>query len=559
MKKSIEQILFLGARRGERKERCLIDTLLGLVSALCLSGIILLFGLYPKIPNITFLYLLAVLLLATTRGLYAALVATIVAFLSFDYLLVDPIYTFTIHRFEEWLALFICLLISVITGQLAARLRQQAEEAKKREGETRALYNLVRATLDEENLERQLQVVADSILQVFLSAGVRDCAILLPDERGVLTLRADACHVAEHMRLSADEAITAESAMREGKIVDLYLEDNGPHSSSSYWFRRDLREGRQRNLYVRMLPLRVGVRVIGVARLLVEDDSRRFSLARSLRISDVRKDPQQTFFWTFLDQATAVIDRARLQQENLQVELLRRTDALRTALLSSVSHDLRTPLASIKAAASSLLQEDVEWNPEERRSFAQAIETEADRLNRLVGNLLDMSRIEGGALKPEKEWYLVNELIYDVLERLSPMLRGREVRTTIPDELPPVEIDYLQMDQVLTNLIENAVRYTPPASPIEVSVEARSQDLLISVGDYGPGIPPADIERIFDKFYRVLETKRKNTSIMGSGLGLAVCRGLVEAHGGRIWAENREGGGALFRFTLPLEKGVQEG
>ena len=141
-------------------------------------------------------------------------------------------------------------------------------------------------------------------------------------------------------------------------------------------------------------------------------------------------DPQATFFWTFLDQATAVIERARLRRESLRIELLQRTDALRSALLSSVSHDLRTPLSSIKAAASSLLQEDVQWNEEERKSFALSIERESDRLNRLVGNLLDMTRIEGGALKPEKEWYPIDELIHDVVGHMQFLLQGHEVQSS---------------------------------------------------------------------------------------------------------------------------------
>ncbi len=244
-----------------------------------------------------------------------------------------------------------------------------------------------------------------------------------------------------------------------------------------------------------------------------------------------------------------MIERARLRRESLQVEVLKRTDALRAALLSSVSHDLRTPLASIKASASSLLQEDVQWDEETRRSFALTIEREADRLNRLVANLLDMSRIEGGALKPEKEWYPIDELIHDVLGRMQQMLQNRIVITHLPDELPPVKLDYLEIDQVLTNLIENAVRYTPAGSPIEISARIDGDQMVVSVADRGPGIPPADLERVFDKFYRVLGTGVKTTS---SGLGLAVSKGLVEANGGRIWAENREGGGAIFSFTLPL-------
>ena len=169
-----------------------------------------------------------------------------------------------------------------------------------------------------------------------------------------------------------------------------------------------------------------------------------------------------------------------------------------------------------------------------------------------MANLLDMSRIEGGALKPEKEWYPIEELIHDVLGHMQPLLLEREVKTDIPDDLPPVELDYLEIEQVMTNLIENTVRYTPSDSPIDVGVQTEGDHMVISVADRGPGIPPADLERVFDKFYRVLgRTSERPT---GSGLGLAVSKGLVEAHGGRIWAENREGGGSVFRFTLPLIK-----
>jgi len=305
--------------------------------------------------------------------------------------------------------------------------------------------------------------------------------------------------------------------------------------------------GARRSLH--LLPLKVGQKGVGVLRLQVEGNSRWLSAEAHLDIEKGRANSRTAFFWTFLDQAATMIEQAYLRQQSMQVEVLRRTDALRTALLSSVSHDLRTPLASIKAAASSLLQEDMQWDEDTRRSFANTIEREADRLNRLVENLLDMSRIEGGALKPEKEWYAISALVQDVVERLQPLLHGREIRTSLPPDLPPVQVDYLYIDQVLTNLLENAVRYTPPGSPIDISAEVKDGQVLVSVADRGPGIPPGQRERIFDKFYRVLTYQRDTR---GSGLGLAVCRGLVEAHGGRIWVESRMGGGALFRFTLPL-------
>jgi len=343
--------------------------------------------------------------------------------------------------------------------------------------------------------------------------------------------------------------------MMQAQTVELHDVSLVPQKAAEYAPRAIVRStGNKEPMrrYLRMIPLKMGQKVVGIFCLFMEDDPRLFAVEKSLGVERERSNQQTTFFWTFVDQATSIIERARLRRESLQIEVLQRTDALRAALLSSVSHDLRTPLASIKASASSLLQEDVQWNDEERRSFALAIEREADRLNRLVANLLDMSRIEGGALKPEKEWYPIDELIHDVLGHLQPMLQNRAVIAHLPDDLPPVELDYLEIDQVLTNLIENAVRYTPSESPIEIRAQIDGDQMVISVADRGPGIPPADLERVFDKFYRVLGPLSKGTP--GSGLGLAVSKGLVEAHGGHIWAENREGGGAIFHFTLPIGK-----
>ncbi len=534
--------------------RYLINSVLAIVGTLLVTGLIYVFKLYPRIPNILLVYLLIVLALASTRGLYAAIVASVVAFLSFDYFLVPPLYTFTIARIDEWLALFVFLVTAIITGELASALRQRAEQARRREHETRILYELVQATNSEEDLDRQLNIIARAVVDVFSSLGVRDCEILLPDSKGKLSVQGCAKQPPANMKLTADEEATASWVMAQAQTVELHDVSLVPQKSAEHAPRAIVRNTANKGAvrrYIRMIPLKLGQKVVGVLCLFMEDDPRLFALEKSLGVERERSNPQTAFFWTFVEQATSVIERARLRRESLQVEVLKRTDALRAALLSSVSHDLRTPLASIKASASSLLQEDVQWDEETRRSFALTIEREADRLNRLVANLLDMSRIEGGALKPEKEWYPIDELIHDVLGRMQPMLQNRTVITHLPDDLPPVKLDYLEIDQVLTNLIENAVRYTPAGSPIEIGTQIDGNQMVVSVADRGPGIPPADLERVFDKFYRVLGTGVKTT---GSGLGLAVSKGLVEAHGGRIWAENREGGGAIFSFTLPLGK-----
>jgi two-component system sensor histidine kinase KdpD len=536
-------------------KRYLIDSILGAVGTLFVTGILYFFQLYPRIPNISLLYLLVILTLASTRGLYAAILASIIAFLSFDYFLVPPYYTLTIAKFDEWLALFVFLVTAIITSQLASALRHRAEQARLREHETRILYELIRATTNEESLQQQLSIIARSVVDVFSSWGVRDCEILLPDAKGKLIVQGSAKRPSDQVVLTPDEESTALWVMAQDQTVELHDVALASQSSIEYAPRAIVRSTAQKNTvrrFIRMIPLEVGKKVQGVLCLFIEDNPRLLNLERNLGVEGERSNPQSAFFWTFVDQATSMIERARLRQEGMQVEVLQRTDTLRAALLSSISHDLRTPLASIKASASSLLQEDVQWSDEERRSFALAIEHEADRLNRLVANMLDMSRIEGGALKPEKEWYPIDELIHDVLGHMQPVLLDREVQTDIPDDLPPVQLDYLEIEQVLTNLIENAVYYTPSNSPIDIRVHIEEDQMVISVADRGPGIPPSELEHVFDKFYRV--SGRTSERSTGSGLGLTVSKGLIEAHGGHIWAENREGGGAIFLFTLPLKE-----
>lgn len=533
----------------------LLDTVLAIIFPLLITGAIGWWHLYPLIPNISIVYLLAIVGLASTRGRYPAVLASFVSFLAFDFFIVPPLYTFTVNRVEEWIALVVFLVDAIITGQLAAGVRSRAEHALRRERETRTLYDLVRLATREGELEPRLRTIARAIVSVFSPLGVQDCTILQPDPTGKLRVQASASESKEPTALTSDEQAVATWTMRQGRSMGLYDDQS---SSSTGWTRlthqilmHKVRTGRLQHRSSFFIPLKVGQQVVGVLRL-VSLNTLAPLVLEAREEGQERAQTQTAFFWAFLDQAAALIERARLRQANLEVEILKRTDALRASLLSSVSHDLRTPLTAIKAAASSLLQKDVQWDEEAKRSFACLIEREADRLNRLVGNLLDLSRIENGALRPEKEWYPLTPLICEVLDRLKPLLQGRTVQTNLPKDVAPVEVDYLMMDQVLTNLIENAVRYTPTTSPIEINLQRHADEVLISIADRGPGIPEADLERVFDKFYRVQDKERAHYSSAGSGLGLAVCRGIVDAHHGRIWAAAREGGGAVFTVALPV-------
>ena len=557
---TVEHLLPIGQSKRRSWEQYLLDVILAVIGPLLVTGITAAFDLYPRIPNISIVYLLVVLALASIRGRFASIFASLVAFLSFDFFLVPPLYVFTINRIEEWIALFVFLVTAILTSQLAVTLRLRAEQSDLRERETRILYDLVRVTNREDEPEHQLHAIALAIVDVFSSWGVHDCAILQPDASGGLLVQASAYQPIEQITISPDEKAIATWVMTHGRSMGLYDDESLATTTSARFVQRVVvgitAKGRTVHRSLRLIPLKTGQHVVGVLRLRILDDSLKLTQDEGLDEEHDQPNVRTAFFWTFLEQASSLIERARLRRENLRIAVLQRTDALRAALLSSVSHDLRTPLASIKAAASSLLQEDVQWEEETKRSFARSIEREADRLNRLVSNLLDMSRIEEGALKPEKELYMIPELIQDVLDRLQPLLHDRIVKTQVATDLPPVELDYMQIDQVLTNLIENAVRYTPKDSPIEVSAQCEGTQLIISVADRGPGIPSGDLDRIFDKFYRVLDGKQTTGHPTGSGLGLAVCKGLVEAHEGRIWAEPREGGGVI--FSVSLRSGVME-
>jgi two-component system sensor histidine kinase KdpD len=284
------------------------------------------------------------------------------------------------------------------------------------------------------------------------------------------------------------------------------------------------------------VPLRANDRTIGVLADADRRDRRPFTAE------------ERTVIATFADQAAVALDRLSLLREAQRAEVLARTDELKSALMSAVSHDLKTPIASIMASVTSLLEKDIHWDEDTQRDFLQGIYDEAKRLNRLVSNLLDISRIEGGALHPEKDWYSVEEVVHTVVQRLEPRLAGNTLTVDVEPNLPLALFDYTEIDQVLTNLVENALKYTPSGSSIRISARRVEDYLEVSVEDNGPGVPAEYLGRLFDKFYRA--GQRKGSS--GTGLGLAIAKGFIEAHGGSIRATNRSAGGLRVTFTLPL-------
>lgn len=257
---------------------------------------------------------------------------------------------------------------------------------------------------------------------------------------------------------------------------------------------------------------------------------------------------QRSALTAFADQAALAIERSTLAQEARQAELLRAEERLQTALLNSISHDLRTPLVAVTGALSALDEDTGVLDPASRRSLIENARAEADRLNSLVGNLLDMTRIEAGVLRLSREACDVSDLVSSSIEAVSNRLNGRQVRANVDPELPLVDVDFVLFVQVLVNLLDNAAKYSPADKPIEITASRHDDRVVITVDDRGPGIPEEDRVRVFDKFYRV----QRPGSVSGTGLGLSICKGIVEAHGGDIRAEGRPGGGARIRLTLPL-------
>lgn len=248
-------------------------------------------------------------------------------------------------------------------------------------------------------------------------------------------------------------------------------------------------------------------------------------------------------------QAAAVIERARLAQAATRARVLEESDRIKSALLSSISHDLRTPLVTIKAAVTGLMRRDLRWDEESLVDQLSAINEETDRLNRIIGNLLSMSRIEAGAVRLQKQPYALSEVMDTVLRRLAARTQAHLIKTDVPSDLPPVPLDYAAFEQIMTNLIDNAVKYSPPGAQIDIAARRVGNFVEIAVSDHGRGIPPEAQQSVFDKFYRADNSPR----VPGSGLGLSIVKGFVEAHGGRAWISSQAGTGTRVTFLLPLE------
>ncbi|HET6610049.1 MAG TPA: sensor histidine kinase KdpD [Rhodopila sp.] len=472
-----------------------------------------------NVGNIALVFLTAILAGAVMNGLGPSLFASLVAVLAYNFFFLAPLYTFTIADPENVVALFFFAVVAVVASNLAARVRSQAVAAQQRARATDDLYQFSRKLAVAVTLDDLLWATAH---QIALMLKVR-VVLLLPDEGrmdGPLTLRAG--FPPEDMLDEADYAAARwswEKNHAAGRSSDTL--------PGAKWLFQPMRTGRG------------PVAVVGIIRdqpgILLTPEQERLMAALT-------------------DQAALAIERVNLARDLHHARLQAETDRLRSALLTSISHDLRTPLASILGSATSLRsQRDMLDEPTQEALLGTIID-EADRLNRFIGNLLDMTRLESGALKPNTTLAELSDVVGAALQRASKILTHHRVALTLPPDLPLLSLDMVLFEQVLFNLLDNAAKHAPAGSEIRVSAQNSGErvprEVTVRISDEGPGIPAGETDKIFEKFYRGGGPDRRRA---GTGLGLAICRGFVEAMGGTITAANRaDRSGAVFTITLPV-------
>jgi two-component system sensor histidine kinase KdpD len=496
------------ARPG-RRPLPLREWLLGIAGVVACTAVAALMAPRFNLVDLAMVYLLGIVITASRAGRGPTLLATLLSVAAFDFFFVPPYYTFSVEDVRYFVTFVVMFVVAFVISRLTLRVREQAEAARQRERRTAALYHLSRELAHEEGRERLSAIAVRHISEVFSCQAV----VLVPDERGSLAASATGRHT---YALDQRELSVAQWAFDHRQRAGL-----GTDTLSG-----------AKALY---LPLVAAAKTVGVVGILPGPAAEAFT-------------PEQIHVLeSFANQTAMAMERASLAEEAQRALLKAEAEALRSTLLSSVSHDLRTPLAAITGAATTLLHHDATLDLPGRRELLQTVCEEAEHLNRIIRNVLDMTRLESGAIIVKKEWQSLEEIVGVVLNRLADRLRSHPLTTGLPEDLPLVPFDPLLIEQVLTNLLENAVRYTPEGTPLELAASVREKALLVELADRGPGILPGQEERIFDKFVR------GHGGGAGVGLGLTICRAIVAAHGGRIWAENRPGGGAVFRFTLPLE------
>lgn len=461
--------------------------------------------------NRVLIYLSGVVLVAIRFGRGPAILASISSVLAFDFFFVPPYLSFAVAESQSLLTfatmLGVGLTVGLVVSTLAMRTRQQAESATDREHRTAALYSMSRELASTQGIDDLGAVTRRHVEEVFHGKAT----LYLPAAGGRV------------------EPLDARGGvLPEDQSVAQWVYD---HKQSAGLGTRTLATSASMNV-----PLTIGDRVVGVLSF-VPSDPAGFLVPQQIQLLE-----------TFATQSAVALERDRLARQAAESRVQVEAEKLRNTLLSGISHDLRTPLASIKGATT-LLQSSPHLDPGVRLDLLRSVQEEAEYINRMVTNLLNLTRLESGHVAIHQELQPLEEVVGTVTELLEKELENHPLHIVLPPDLPMVPMDGSLIQQLLINLLDNAVNHTISGTAIELSARAQGAALLVEVADRGPGIRPGEERKIFDKFYRVTAEGKRS----GMGLGLALCEAIVHLHGGRIWAENRPEGGAAFRFTLPLE------
>ena len=452
-------------------------------------------------------YLLAIVMVATRTGRGPSLFAALLSVAAYDFFFVAPFLTFAVSDHSHVLTFVMMFGVGAVLSGLTQRIRQQEQNARNREARTASLYALSR------DLGSAVDEVSAAWVLAKHTAELFSCGALV---------------VLDRDRLAAEPTVTvghAPYSTTEQAVVRWVFEHGRPAGLGT-----DTLEGAR----LACSPIRAGADVLGVLALAPAD------------VTTIGLDARD-FIETVARQGALALERSRSADEAKSAALRARAEEMRSSLLSAVSHDLRTPLAAITGAATTLRDDSASLPSSERTGLLESICEEAERLERLVGNLLDMTSLESGGVSLKREWIPLEEMIGSALTRLEKKLGTRLVHTAIADDVPLLHVEPVIFEQIFINLLENACKYTPRESPIDIDGRRENGNVVIEIADRGPGLPPGREAQIFERFVR-----GSHVGIRGVGLGLAICKGIAEAHGGTIAAENREGGGAMFRVTIPV-------
>jgi len=459
--------------------------------------------------NMVMVYLLAVVLAAVRLGRSPAILTAFLGVLAFDFFFVPPQLTFAVADTQYLITFLGLFIVGVVISTLVTRARERAEVMRIREVQTASLYYLSRALAAAVDIGAVMNAVIRNVEEA-LNAQV---ALLLPEGE-----RLDIISTSKGLILDVKEQAVADWAFRNHQPAG-----RGTETLIS----ADM-------IY---LPLQTQASVLGVMGVRMESEL------------DYRSTESRRLLDAFVNQAAMAMERVQFSRQAEKAQILQARENLERALLNSISHDLRTPLASVTGVLSSLRDKSVHLNEEARQELLDTACGEAERLNRFVGNLLDMTRIEAGAVRLNIEPCDVQDLVGCAIAALEPRINSRKVTFKMQPVMPLVPMDLVLMTQVLVNILDNALKYSPPGTGIDLVAHADNAWCILEIADRGPGVPEQDLKRVFDKFYRIPVPEGAG----GTGLGLSICKGIVEAHGGRIRAENREGGGLKIIVRLPVK------